>query len=117
MKICDEEKTIENAWERLHSELWTPSHSASPEAIPQIYSLFRLTEGDFRRGMFWACNFGRDADTLGAVIGAMSGAMHGISVIPPSWVQAVRHPAGVCLKFAAQEDVVELAEQLAKLIR
>ncbi len=69
MKICDEEKMIENAWERLHTELWTPSHSASPEAIPQIYALFRLTDGDFRRGMFWACNFGRDADTLGAVGG------------------------------------------------
>lgn len=117
MKICDEEKMIENAWERLHTELWTPSHSASPEAIPQIYALFRLTDGDFRRGMFWACNFGRDADTLGAVVGAMSGALHGVRVIPPSWVEAVRRPAGVCLKFAANEDIVGLAKQLAALIR
>jgi ADP-ribosylglycohydrolase len=117
MRICDEEHTIENAWERLHIELWTPSHSASPEAIPQIYALFRLTDGDFRRGMFWACNFGRDADTLGAVVGAMSGAQHGIGVIPPNWVEAVRRPSGVCLKFAAQEDIVDLAKQLADLIR
>lgn len=117
MKICDQEKTIENAWERLHTELWTPSHSASPEAIPQIYAIFRLTDGDFRRGMFWACNFGRDADTLGAVVGAMSGALRGIGVIPPNWVEAVRRPAGVCLKFAAREDIVDLANQLANLIR
>lgn len=116
MKICDEARTIENAWERLHTELWTPSHSASPEAIPQIYALFRLTNGDFRRGMFWACNFGRDADTLGAVVGALAGALHGINVIPPEWVEAVRRPAGVCLKFAAQEDIVNLAKQLADLI-
>lgn len=117
LKICDEENTIENAWERLHTELWTPSHSASAEAIPQIYALFRLTQGDFKRGMFWACNFGRDADTLGAVIGALSGAMHGIGVIPPNWVESVRRPAGVCLKFAAAEDIVDLAKQLADLIR
>ncbi|MBI5650505.1 MAG: ADP-ribosylglycohydrolase family protein, partial [Chloroflexi bacterium] len=117
MKICDEEKTIENAWERLHTELWTPSHSASPEAIPQIYALLRLTQGDFKRGMFWACNFGRDADTLGAVIGALSGAMYGVEVIPSTWVQTVRKPAGVCLKFAADEDIVDLATQLADLIR
>jgi len=117
LRICDEERTIENAWERLHTELWTPSHSASPEAIPQIYALFRLTDGDFRRGMFWACNFGRDADTLGAVVGAMSGARNGIGVIPPTWVEAVRRPAGVCLKFAAHEDIVDLAQQLADLIR
>lgn len=117
LKICDEEKTIENGWERLHAELWTPSHSASPEAVPQIYALLRLTQGDFKRGMFWACNFGRDADTLGAVIGAITGALHGSAVIPPGWAQAVRRPAGVCLKFAAHEDIVDLSKQLAALIR
>jgi ADP-ribosylglycohydrolase len=117
MNICDEEKTIENAWERLHTELWTPSHSASAEAIPQIYSIFRLTQGDFKRGMFWACNFGRDADTLGAVIGALCGAMRGVEIIPQTWVEAVRKPAGVCLKFAANEDIVDLATRLANLIR
>lgn len=117
MRICDQEGTIENAWERLHTELWTPAHSASAEAIPQIYALFRLTHGDFRRGMFWACNFGRDADTLGAVVGALAGALHGSNVIPTDWIEVVRRPAGVCLKFAAQEDLVDLAQQLAALIR
>jgi len=117
MKICDQEGTIENAWERLHSELWTPVHSASPEAIPQIYSLFRLTDGGFRQGMFWGGNFGRDADTIGAVIGAMSGAKHGVSAIPTGWTEKVRQPSGVSLKFAAHEDIPELAKRLAQLIR
>lgn len=117
MSICDQEGSIENAWERLHTELWTPVHSVSPEAIPQIYALFRLTGGDFRQGMFWGGNFGRDADTIGAVIGALSGAQHGVSMIPEGWIEMVRRPSGVCLKFAAQEDIVTLAETLAKLIR
>jgi ADP-ribosylglycohydrolase len=117
LRICDEEETIENAWERLHAELWTPSHSASPEAVPQVYALFRLTQGDFKRGMFWACNFGRDADTLGAVIGAITGARHGVQAIPTDWIDAVRRPRGVCLKFSANEDIVDLAKQLAGLIR
>lgn len=116
MRICDEEGTVENAWERLHTELWTASHAASPEAIPQTYALFRLTAGDFRRGMFWAGNFGRDADTISAVLGALSGARHGVSVIPEAWIEKVRRPAGVCLKFAAQEDIPTLAEQLANLM-
>jgi ADP-ribosylglycohydrolase len=117
MTICDQEGTIENAWERLHTELWTPVHSVSPEAIPQIYAVFRLTDGDFRRGMFWGGNFGRDADTIGAVLGALSGARYGISVIPESWVEKVRRPSGVCLKFAAQEDIPTLSGQLAQLFR
>lgn len=116
MSICDEQETIENAWERLHTELWTPSHSASPEAIPQVYAIFRLTQGDFRRGLFWSCNFGRDADTLGAIIGALSGARYGIDVIPPRWVESVRQPSGVCLKFAAKEDLLALSAQLSQLI-
>ncbi len=117
MSICDQEGTIENAWERLHSELWTPVHSVSPEAIPQTYAVFRLTDGDFRRGMFWGGNFGRDADTIGAVIGALAGARQGVSVIPKRWVEDVRHPGGVCLKFAAQEDILILARDLATLIQ
>lgn len=115
MEICSQAGTIQNAWEALHSELWTPSHAAAAEAIPQIYAVFRLTSGDFRQGMFWACNFGRDADTIGAVVGAFSGAMHGIQAIPVEWVQRVRRPSGVCLKFAAQEDLIEIASQLAEL--
>lgn len=115
MKICDQAGVIEDAWEALHTELWTPSHAAAPEAIPQIYSVFRLTGGDFRRGLFWASNFGRDADTIGAVVGAFCGAIHGIDVIPAEWVERVRRPSGVCLKFAVQEDLLELASQLADL--
>ena len=117
MTICDEEGNILDAWERLHTELWTPVHAASPEAIPQIYAVFRLTGGDFRQGMLWGGNFGRDADTIGAVIGALAGARHGVRAIPAEWVERARQPAGVCLRFAGEEDIVVLAEQLATLIR
>jgi len=116
MAICDEAGTIEKAWEALHTELWTPEHASSPEALPQLYAVFRLTDGDFHRGMFWGGNFGRDADTIAAVIGAMAGARQGVGVIPEEWVAKVRQPAGVCLKFAAERDMVSLAEQLINLM-
>lgn len=115
MRIADEEQTIENAWERLHTELWTPVHSTCAEAVPQAYAIFRLTGGDFRTGLFWAGNFGRDADTISAIVGAFSGAMHGIQSIPHEWIEKVRRPAGVCLKFAARCDMLEMAKQLATL--
>lgn len=116
MRICDQHRTIEGAWEALHTELWTPTHSAVAEALPQTYALFRLTGGDFRKGMFWAANFGRDADTISALVGALSGAIHGESVIPPEWREKVRRPAGVCLKFAAAVDIRELAMKLIGLM-
>jgi ADP-ribosylglycohydrolase len=116
MKICEDSGSIEKAWEPIHTELWTPEHAASEEAIPQIYALLRLTEGDFGKGLFWAANFGRDADTISAVVGAVAGALHGIGVIPKDWVEMVRRPAGTCLKFAAQEDIVQIGQELAALL-
>lgn len=116
MQICDRAGCIEQAWEDLHTQFWTPVHSVSPEAIPQALAVYRLTGGDFQQGMFWGGNFGRDADTIGAVIGALCGARHGLEVIPPDWVEKVRRPSGVCLKFTAQRDVLEIAAALAELI-
>jgi ADP-ribosylglycohydrolase len=116
-RICDRAGDIQGAWAALHSELWTPVHSTAAEAIPQIYALFRLTGGEFRQGLFWAGNFGRDADTIAAVVGALTGARQGIDVVPPAWVEMVRKPAGVALRFAAKEDILALAEDLAGLVR
>jgi ADP-ribosylglycohydrolase len=114
--LWQEKPTIEEAWENLHTDLWTPSHSVAPEAIPQIYAIIHYTQCHFRKGMFWAANFGRDADTITAVVGAVSGAKHGLAIIPEAWVEKVRQPSGVCLQFAAKEDILTLSQQLADLI-
>jgi len=115
MAICDRAGDMLGAWEALHTELWTPVHSMSAEAVPQVFALFRLTGGDFRQGMFWACNFGRDADSIAAICGALSGARHGAGVIPEPWAQQVRTASGVSLRFARDEDVIGLAEALVAL--
>ncbi len=117
MGICDAARSILDAWKPLHDALWTPTHATAAEAIPQAYAIFRLTEGDFRQGLLWACNFGRDADTIAAVVGALTGARHGVGVIPRVWVEKVRKPSGVALKFTANEDVVAIAEALSELMQ
>ncbi|BAS28124.1 ADP-ribosylglycohydrolase family protein [Limnochorda pilosa] len=117
LKICDEKGAIRAAWQSLHDDLWTPLHAVSAEAIPQAYAILRLTEADFETGLFWAANFGRDADTIAAVVGAVCGARAGAGVLPERWIEAVRRPAGVTLRFAAGEDLVSLAEGLAGLIQ
>lgn len=115
MALCDAAACMEDVWEDLHTQLWTPAHSMSAEAIPQVFAIYRMTGGDFRKGLFWACNFGRDADSIAAIVGAMSGARHGLNVIPDAWVQQVRTASGVSLKFVANEDVLDLAAALVEL--
>lgn len=114
MEITDREGDVFTKFEALHTELWTPKHSSAPEAIPQIYALFKLADGDFRKGFMLSANFGRDADTVCALTLALCAAGQGLTCIPGSWVEQVRHPSGVCLSFSVQEDLVDLAKALAE---
>jgi len=101
-------------YEALHTRLWTPRHAIAAEAVPQIYALYRMAGGDFRRGFLLAANFGRDADTICALVLALCAAGKGMSVIPADWVEQVRHPSGVCLSFAVAEDLVHLGTDLVR---
>jgi ADP-ribosylglycohydrolase len=115
MAICEAKPDIEVAYEELHTSLWTPEHATAPEAIPQVYAILRLTRCDPRRGLLWSANFGRDADTISALVCSMIGALHGLGAFPEAWVSQVRKPSGVCLEFAQEEDMIDLARQLVAL--
>jgi ADP-ribosylglycohydrolase len=117
MDIVDEAGTLEKAWDSLHRDLWTFVRCSNAEAISQTYALFRLTRGDFIDGVIYAGNFGRDADTLAALVGALAGAKHGARAIPADWIEKTRRPTGRCLTFAADLDIADVARELAMLIR
>jgi ADP-ribosylglycohydrolase len=99
----------------LHEKLWTQYRASSAEALSEAFALFRLTSGDFMEGVIQAANFGRDADTLAAIVGALSGAMHGARAIPVDWIEKVRRPAGRCLVFTASLDIEAVSRELAQL--
>ena len=45
---------------------------------------------DFEEMLITAVNLGGDADTVGALTGALAGAAYGIAAIPPRWLAALR---------------------------
>jgi ADP-ribosyl-[dinitrogen reductase] hydrolase len=47
----------------------------------------------FEEGVVWAVNCGGDADTNGAVAGALLGARFGADAIPPRWLDALERRA------------------------
>lgn len=112
--ILNEFEDTFDRYEALHTRLWAPRHSVSPEAIPQIFALYKMSEGDFRKGFLLSANFGRDADTICALTLSLCASGQGMAAIPSDWVNQVRKPAGVCLRFAADEDLVDLAVCLAE---
>jgi len=105
------------AWDALHLRLRAGYRAANAEALPEAYAIFKLTGGDFVEGVLLAANFGRDADTLAALVGAWAGARHGARAIPEKWIEKARFPSGRCLKFTAGMDIREISSHLAALIR
>jgi ADP-ribosylglycohydrolase len=105
------------AWMALHDDFRTRYKASVEEAIPQAFALFLLSKGDFKRGIILAANFGRDADTIGAVLGALRGAQLGASAIPEAWIERTGYPSGTCLQFTKGLTIRGLAEDLAALIK
>ena len=68
-----------------------------------------ISGGDFKKAVEFVVNYGRDNDTVAAVTGAILGAYHGASKLPPAWSQQViatsRDVIGIDLEALADEMV------------
>jgi ADP-ribosylglycohydrolase len=105
-----------DAWMPLHDELWTSYKASVPEAVAAAFGLLKLVNKDFKTGVVAAGNFGRDADTIAAIVGAILGAKYGFSQMPERWVEKTRYPSGTCLSFTKGLDIKEVAQRLSDLI-
>lgn len=113
--IDKHDRNLHAAWMELHRALRGEYKASAPEAVVSAFAIFRLTDGDFRSGIVYSGNFGRDSDTIGAIAGALAGAAGGLSSIPEDWAARVRRPGGTCLQFTAGLDIVNVAHKLVRL--
>ncbi len=116
-EIIDAASSPEDAWAPLHDALCSEYKAVSPEAVAEAFAVFKIANGDFKRSVILGGNFGRDADTIAAIAGAMSGAHQGIQAVPEPWIAKVRIAAGNCLPFTKDKDIIAVAESLAALIK
>ena len=103
-------------WMELHDFLWTSSWATTAEAIPSAFVCLKAMHGDFRTGVTLAGNFGRDADTIGAVAGVILGAKYGAKGIPAHWIEKTRYPSGTCLTFTKGIDIRAYAEEMTAIL-
>jgi len=57
----------------------------SRETVPAVLALFWLAGGDAAKTIEYGANFGRDADTIATMAGALAGAFSGMSAMRPEW--------------------------------
>lgn len=62
----------------------------SYESIPLSLGVFYAASGRFEDGLLAAINTGDDADTNGAIVGALCGAFSGVDAVRPEWIQKLR---------------------------
>lgn len=73
----------------------------SYESIPFSLGVFYAAKGDYERGLLAAINVGDDADTNGAIVGALCGAFSGAEKIDPAWTEKVSTTNSVDFKKIA----------------
>ena len=78
--------------ERYYAERLLPGIAIpdSRETVPVALSLFYLADGDPRQAIIFGANFGRDADTIASMAGALAGAFRGASALPQAWIEKVK---------------------------
>jgi ADP-ribosylglycohydrolase len=59
------------------------------ESVPAALGIFWLADGDPAETILGCANFGRDADTIATIGGAIAGALRGAGRIPAAWIATV----------------------------
>ncbi|MEP7291499.1 MAG: ADP-ribosylglycohydrolase family protein [Chloroflexota bacterium] len=66
-----------------------PSQMHAIEEVPLALAYLLIGQGDFSWTVLGAINYGRDADSIAEMSGAILGAMHGKSGLPERWAREI----------------------------
>lgn len=66
-----------------------PSRVHSIEELPLALGFLVAAKGDVRDTVLGGVNYGRDADSIASMGGAIAGALGGLSAVPAEWVEQV----------------------------
>ena len=94
------------------AHFFRPITCDSRETIPLTFAIFRLAGGDVVKCVEYGANFGRDADTIAAMVGGIAGAFRGYDALPAVWRQKAREVMGSEQERLAVELVRTAAARL-----
>ncbi|MEV4165029.1 ADP-ribosylglycohydrolase family protein [Nonomuraea dietziae] len=66
-----------------------PSRVHSIEELPLALAFLLIAKGDVRDTVLGGVNYGRDADSIASMGGAIAGALGGLSAVPSDWVEQI----------------------------
>ncbi len=66
-----------------------PSRLHAIEELPIALGLLLVARGDYRQAVLGGVNYGRDADSIASMAGALAGGLGGADAVPAEWREAV----------------------------
>jgi ADP-ribosylglycohydrolase len=88
--------------------------SIAPQTLPAAFALAGCA-ADPMQAMTAANTIARAADSLPALVGALTGAHSGVGSLPTGWRACVAEARGVCLPFTAATNLALTAKRLLEL--
>ncbi len=86
-----------------------PSRTKAIEELPVALGFVLVSEGDVRRAVLGGTNYGRDADSIASMAGAITGALGGLSGVPADWASEIAE--------ASRTDLVRPGVLMASVAR
>ncbi|MDX6280276.1 MAG: hypothetical protein QOH03_1347 [Kribbellaceae bacterium] len=66
-----------------------PSRTKAIEELPVALGFVLVSGGDVREAVLGGTNYGRDADSIASMAGAITGALSGIGGVPADWAETI----------------------------
>ena len=91
-----------------------PSRTKAIEELPVALGFVLATGGAYSEAVLGAVNYGRDADSIASMAGAICGALGGARVVPAEWADAIAEASRTPL-VPAGETIAEVAADVFAL--
>ncbi|WP_405147053.1 ADP-ribosylglycohydrolase family protein [Sphaerisporangium sp. NBC_01403] len=88
-----------------------PSRLHSIEELPLALAFLLIAGGDYRDTILGGVNYGRDADSIASMGGAIAGALSGAKAVPPEWLDPVTEASRIDL-VAPGVSIAEVARRV-----
>ncbi|MCI0157093.1 ADP-ribosylglycohydrolase family protein [Leifsonia shinshuensis] len=97
--------TVGEAYREPNMDARLPSRTKSIEELPIALGLLIAYDGDFRRSILAAVNYGRDSDSIASMVGSLAGGLGGWEAVAIDWLDVIAE--------ASRVDFGEYADRLA----
>ncbi|QPK80929.1 ADP-ribosylglycohydrolase family protein [Schaalia sp. ZJ405] len=81
--------TVGDTYREMSMDARRPSRTKAIEELPIALGLVAAFDGDYKNCVLSAINYGRDADSIAVMAGAICAALGGIEQVPDQWINDI----------------------------